>query len=263
MNTAIVTQPQKQMFAAVEEKRPKEMTDAELAERVRSGFQSVCREAAALQPYYDELRNRFARKPRGERLAGCRTWDEYCETVIGKTRRAVNYFIAGGNPRAMRKGKPSTRVLRAGTDVPIPTVVDRTHGVEVPVPPTPVTERRFAPASVPSDATRANTVRAIEHLSTLKTEVSQAITDVKDVPSGKPVSRSPSTDTPPRRTIAILIRGKLNGPLLHRRLAHQGALMFAKEFLPELTKTIKLHDEFGNPVTFAVEGESSVIVKIH
>jgi hypothetical protein len=47
-----------------------------------------------LKPYYLELRSRISQKE----------WDQFCNTTFGRTRRAIDYWLAGGNPVSKRKG---------------------------------------------------------------------------------------------------------------------------------------------------------------
>jgi hypothetical protein len=63
----------------------------------------------ALKPYYEELRSRFSTKLHSKEIHGCCTWDEYCTKVLDRTKRAVNYWLAGGNPVAKRKPKKPSR----------------------------------------------------------------------------------------------------------------------------------------------------------
>ncbi len=47
-----------------------------------------------LKPYYLELRSRVPQKE----------WDKLCKTTFHRTRRAIDYWLAGGNPVSKRKG---------------------------------------------------------------------------------------------------------------------------------------------------------------
>jgi hypothetical protein len=63
-------------------------------------------------PYLAELRKRFNELPRGHaNIAGCRTWTEFCENVLGRTDRAVRKALASaGEPQP---AKPTNILRRA------------------------------------------------------------------------------------------------------------------------------------------------------
>jgi hypothetical protein len=95
---------------------PEQLTDEELGGFVAEGATRVAVFCEQLKPYYLDLRSRFAKKLKAATIHGCRTWDEYCSKVLDRTKRAVNYFLAGGNPVIKRKsgGKrfPTSEVRR-------------------------------------------------------------------------------------------------------------------------------------------------------
>ena len=95
-----------------------------------------------LRPYISEMRSRFPKHggPRTKKVMGCSTWEEYCETVLHRTKRAVNYQLSGGNTN--RTPKISTHTPENGvksTDV-TPTET-QTSSVPSTKPPTPVAKR--------------------------------------------------------------------------------------------------------------------------
>jgi hypothetical protein len=80
-------------------KQPGQLDDEQLASLVAEGAMKVAVFCEALKPFYLELRERFRDKKSKEALIyGCKSWDEYCEKVLDRTRRAINYWLAGGNP---------------------------------------------------------------------------------------------------------------------------------------------------------------------
>jgi hypothetical protein len=87
---------------------PEAMSDRELLRFVRDGSVNIAILCEQFKPYYIELRDRFNRKPKDKKIEGYRTWNEYCTKVLDRTKRAVNYFLAGGNPTANRKPKSAT-----------------------------------------------------------------------------------------------------------------------------------------------------------
>jgi hypothetical protein len=124
-------------------KMPEELSDEELHHCLREGAKNLCLLATMLEPYYNELRSRFARKPKAEKLLGCRTWNEYCEKVLHRSRRAVNYFLAGGNPVEKRKTAGAPKPVHV--QVAIERVESKTVEVEVEV------ESGGKPVSHPAD----------------------------------------------------------------------------------------------------------------
>jgi hypothetical protein len=93
---------------------PEKMNDEALADFVSTSLSKLAAFSEKVKPYYLDLRKRFHEKPKGKKIYGCRTWDEYCTKVLERTRRAVNYFLAGGNPDS-KAGARSVKVLRKTT----------------------------------------------------------------------------------------------------------------------------------------------------
>src|SRR5580704_13857554 len=86
-------------------KPPNEMANWELERFVTSRVKRVIKQLKELKPYLDELRNRFHTLPAGSTIAGYATWNEYCTQELGRTKRAVNYMLAGGNPDNQKRKK--------------------------------------------------------------------------------------------------------------------------------------------------------------
>ena len=94
---------------------PADMADEELAEFVAKKATAITALCNEMRPYFMDLRSRFINKEsRSTTIYGCRTWDEYCEKVLDRTRRAVNYFLAGGNPANNKRG--SAQPTEVGND---------------------------------------------------------------------------------------------------------------------------------------------------
>jgi hypothetical protein len=79
---------------------PVPKTPEERAEYVAAEFERSGRPIAA---YVKQLRCDFRALKSGETIMGCKTWTEFCTKVLNRTTRAVQYVIAGGNPRSKRK----------------------------------------------------------------------------------------------------------------------------------------------------------------
>jgi hypothetical protein len=93
--------------------QPSELGDEQLAQVVSDGLVNLAVVSERLKPYFFELRERFHKKPPTAEIHGCRSWDEFCTKVLQRTRRAVNYLLAGGNPASKRNSKPSGTVEQA------------------------------------------------------------------------------------------------------------------------------------------------------
>ncbi len=78
---------------------PLPTTPEERAEFVAASFAASGQQIA---PYVRQLRSDFKALKLRETIMGCRTWTEFCKTVLRRTTRAVRYTMAGGNPRSKR-----------------------------------------------------------------------------------------------------------------------------------------------------------------
>lgn len=85
--------------------QPNQLDDEQLATIVSEEAVRLAVFSEALKPYYLELRERFHKKSEEALIHGCKTWNEYCEKVLDRTRRAINYWLAGGNPSEKRDSR--------------------------------------------------------------------------------------------------------------------------------------------------------------
>jgi hypothetical protein len=95
-------------------KKPRDMTNEELIKFTGAGAVVIIQRIKSLRPYFDELRNRFSGLRRGEKICGFRNWDEYCRKHLGKSKRALNYMLAGGNTN--RKTPPNKQLADTNGD---------------------------------------------------------------------------------------------------------------------------------------------------
>lgn len=105
------------------DKEPAQLDNEQLATLVADGAIKLAVFSEALKPYYLELRKRFHdKKSKTTKIHGCATWDDYCEKVLDRCRRAVNYWLAGGNPgneKAKRERKArGTEASTSGAPAP-------------------------------------------------------------------------------------------------------------------------------------------------
>jgi hypothetical protein len=106
-------------FPATGWAEPSQLDDEKLAALVADGAVKLALFSEALKPYYLELRERFRnKKSKSASIHGCATWDDYCEKVLDRTRRAINYWLAGGNPTAKRKAGIKSQTSTGGTPTP-------------------------------------------------------------------------------------------------------------------------------------------------
>ncbi len=83
-----------QPFPNPEPIAPEKMDTETLTAFVKSNAKDLAVRSESLKPYYLELRSRIPQKE----------WDKLCKTLFGRTRRAIDYWLAGGNPVSKRKG---------------------------------------------------------------------------------------------------------------------------------------------------------------
>jgi rubrerythrin len=89
---------------AVEPEAPGDMGDEELGEAVARIAEEVASSCERLRPYLAEIRKRFwMKEKRSDTIFGCRAWNEFCEKVLGRTRRAANYILNGGNKKRTKR----------------------------------------------------------------------------------------------------------------------------------------------------------------
>jgi hypothetical protein len=74
---------------------PAGMSTDDLKQLVADGAMEVSLRSEFYKPYYLELRNRLNRKE----------WEKFCRETFDRTRRAIDYWLAGGNPVSKRKPK--------------------------------------------------------------------------------------------------------------------------------------------------------------
>lgn len=130
---------------------PEKMTDEQIGKFVADKLGELAIFSEKLKPYYLNLRDRFAKKKsKSATIYGCRTWDEYCSKVLDRTKRAVNYFLAGGNP-GTHPHQATTSKAPGGKEFPTQTV--SVQMVECkPEPPTTVFVEMQSPQPKPEPA---------------------------------------------------------------------------------------------------------------
>lgn len=79
---------------------PPPMPPEELAAFVSGYFVKL---GPQIAPQVRQLGLYFKQLKPGLTISGCKTWDEFCRKVLHRTRRAINYFLAGGNPNNKKR----------------------------------------------------------------------------------------------------------------------------------------------------------------
>ena len=118
---------------------PAAMSNDQLAACVSSLAIHICEKLDTLEPYVRELQARFTKKKsKGALISGCKTWTEFCDKVLGRSRRAVNYMLNGGNPaRPNKRGGKTFPIQTARTEqqqTQFIRAVAKLHGVPDPAP---------------------------------------------------------------------------------------------------------------------------------
>src|SRR5271170_2204496 len=72
---------------------PEKMDIETLTAFLTSNADDIAVRSEFLKPYYLNLRSRLSQKE----------WDKLCKTKFNRTRRAIDYWLAGGNPASKRK----------------------------------------------------------------------------------------------------------------------------------------------------------------
>jgi len=77
------------------------------AATIAGALSVVCRKLAELKPQLKALREDFKKKPKGTKIAGCRTWTDFCQKQLHRTDRAVQKLLAyKATPTKPKPSKP-------------------------------------------------------------------------------------------------------------------------------------------------------------
>jgi hypothetical protein len=71
------------------------MSNEELGEYVASESVGILKRLDVLKPYFEELWKRFDELPKDETINGCATRTEFCNKILHRTRRSVQYILHG------------------------------------------------------------------------------------------------------------------------------------------------------------------------
>lgn len=87
---------------------PAQMSNEELGEYVSSSAVGILKRLDVLKPYFEELWARFDRLQSGETINGCTTKTEFCDKILHRSRRSVNYILHG---RTVKLEPPKVAVI--------------------------------------------------------------------------------------------------------------------------------------------------------
>ena len=89
-----------------------------------------------LRPMIAQLREMFMQLKPGDKIAGCRTWTEYCGRVLHRTDRRIRQLLQGANPASEKHSRKSVQAKEDSAPLEPPRLV---HVNVVNVPPEPKT----------------------------------------------------------------------------------------------------------------------------
>lgn len=85
-----------------------------LAVEAFSAYEQSLKKLSELRPMIAQLRGLFLTLKKSEKIAGCRTWTQYCERVLHRTDRRIRQILNGANPAS---AKHSRKALQADKDM--------------------------------------------------------------------------------------------------------------------------------------------------
>jgi hypothetical protein len=91
-------------------------------EAFRSYEQSL-NKLAELRPLIARLRDAFMKLHSDEKIAGCRTWTDFCERVLHRTDRRIRQILSGANPASEKHSRKSLEANKGLSAVPEPKTV--------------------------------------------------------------------------------------------------------------------------------------------
>ena len=82
------------------------MSNEELGQFVAEGVVGILHRLDDLRPYYEELWCRFDALKDGETISGCKTRTEFCDRILKRSVRSIQYAL---------NGRPQPRLLTSET----------------------------------------------------------------------------------------------------------------------------------------------------
>jgi hypothetical protein len=96
------------------------------------GYEHSLKKLTELRPFITKLRELFMRLKHGEKIAGCRTWTEFCARVLHRTDRRLRQILKGANPASEKHSRKTLRANNGMSALPEPktTEVPEPHNAE-------------------------------------------------------------------------------------------------------------------------------------
>jgi hypothetical protein len=86
-------------------------------------YEQSWKKLSELRPMIAQLREQFIQLKPGEKIAGCRTWTEYCQRVLHRTDRRIRQILKGANPASEKHSRKSLLGLQDMNALPESTTV--------------------------------------------------------------------------------------------------------------------------------------------
>jgi len=80
-------------------------------------YEQSLKKLAELRPLIAQLREAFMNLQSGEKIAGCKTWTDFCQRVLHRTDRRIRQILSGANPATEKHSRKS---LPAKMDISAP-----------------------------------------------------------------------------------------------------------------------------------------------
>jgi hypothetical protein len=75
-------------------------------------YEHSLKKLAELRPLIAQLREVFLKLQPGEKIAGCKTWTDFCERVLHRTDRRIRQILSGANPASEKHSRKSLQAKK-------------------------------------------------------------------------------------------------------------------------------------------------------
>jgi hypothetical protein len=87
-------------------------------------YEGALEKLKELRPMIAQLRQQFMELKPGEKIAGCRTWTNYCEQVLHRSDRRIRQILKGTNPASQKHSRKSLPASKDSKALPQPMTVE-------------------------------------------------------------------------------------------------------------------------------------------
>jgi hypothetical protein len=95
-----------------------------LVDEVFSMYEGALEKLKELRPMIAQLRQQFMELKPGEKIAGCRTWTNYCGQVLHRSDRRLRQILKGTNPASQKHSRKSLPASKDSEALPQPMTVE-------------------------------------------------------------------------------------------------------------------------------------------